>query len=177
MTPQLSTIQTPSLADELKRSMRRLPSGVSILTTRTSEARYGMTMTAAMSLSVAPPSVVIGVNRGASIWSPLLDRGLFCLNLLKAEHLDMCSEFSARQGEDRFAVGAWRDNADGIPYLADAQARIFCRCGPSMDYGTHCLIVGEVTDISIDDTINPLAFLDGRFIVPIGEVATGFAVP
>ena len=144
-------------------SMRRLVGGVALLTTADGERRYGMTMTAVMSLSMKPPALVIAVNTSASIAKPLLDRGRFCVNLLGVEHNETCRAFSLLPSEDRFSVGDWKDH-EGMPYLAGAQAVICCTVGPVTTFGTHALIIGAVNDVLLSHKVEPLVYLDGQFI-------------
>lgn len=144
--------------------MRRLAGSVAILTTAEGSQRYGMTMTAVMSLSMNPPSLALGVNRSASIAAPLTRTARFCVNLLHASQLDFCAAFSALPTADRFSIGDWRED-DGIPYLAGAQANLFCTRGPVTVFGTHDLVVGIVDRVEHAEEIAPLVHLDGRYTV------------
>lgn len=145
-----------------RQAMRRLAGGVALITTELNGRRYGMPMTAVMSLTIDPPAIAVGVNRSASISIPLLERRAFCVNLLHQEHEDMCGRFSGLSSDDRFSVGSWSE-VDGIPYLEDAQSAIFCDVGPVMNFGTHQLVIGLVTKILLTDDINPLLHVNGRY--------------
>ena len=147
-----------------RHSMRRLAGGVALITTSDGQRRYGMTMTAVMSLSLEPPSLVIAVNHSASI-APVLqrDRG-FCVNLLKHASADMCRTFSALPSDQRFDVGDWTEAPNGAPYLDDAQAVICCHVGPIHRFATHDLVIGLVSDAWGDEAISPLLHLDGRYL-------------
>lgn len=149
--------------DDFRAAMRRLASGVAIVTAVEDGTRYGMTMTAVMSLSMDPPSLAIGVNRNASIAAPLGRAGRFCVNLLRASHDRFCADFSALPTEARFTVGDWRSDETGLPWLADAQAVLFCTTGPVTPFGTHDLIVGVVERVINEPAIAPLLHLDGSY--------------
>jgi hypothetical protein len=41
------------------------------------------------------------------------------------------------RGDDRFRLGNWDRAADGLPFLADAQANLFCHVDRTLDYQTH----------------------------------------
>lgn len=148
---------------DFRHAMRRLAGGVVILTAAEHDARYGMTMTAVMSLAMDPPSLAIGVNRGASIAAPIGRTGRFCVNLLHAGQADFCAAFSAQPSDRRFSVGDWQADEHGTPWLVDGQASIFCTLGPALTFGTHDLIVGLVDRVLNADAIAPLVYLDGRY--------------
>jgi flavin reductase (DIM6/NTAB) family NADH-FMN oxidoreductase RutF len=148
---------------QFKGAMRRLASGVALITTAHAGRRYGMAATAVSSLSMDPPALTISINRGASMYEALVARGEFCVNILQENHAELCRSFNAAAGEDRFRFGCWQDHACGLPYLADCQAAVICRTGPTMTFATHTLFVGEVTGIVLDDKVAPLVYLDGGY--------------
>lgn len=151
--------------DGFRMAMRRLAGTVAILSVAEGGRRYGMTMTAVMSLSMDPPSIALGVNRSASIAEPLRRADGFCVNLLRADQLDFCADFSALPTEQRFSIGAWGADDEGVPFLIGAQANIFCTHGPAILFGTHDLVVGVVRRVEHAPDIAPLVHLDGRYTV------------
>ena len=155
----------PDNSSDFRAAMRRLAGGVAIITAAEQGTRFGMTMTAVMSLSMDPPSLAVAINRSASIAAPISRTGLFCVNLLRSAHDGFCAEFSALPTADRFSVGEWELDANGIPYLVDAQANLFCLGGPTMTFGTHDLVVGIVDHVINQPAIEPLVHLDGRYVI------------
>jgi flavin reductase (DIM6/NTAB) family NADH-FMN oxidoreductase RutF len=145
--------------------MRRLAAGVALITTSHGGRRYGMTATAVSSLTVDPPALTISINRNASMYGPLVARGEFCVNLLRDSHLELCRSFSGAASADRFLHGVWRDHRRGLPYLADCQAALICRIGPSLTFASHTVFVGEVLSVVLDDEVAPLIYLDGDYCV------------
>jgi hypothetical protein len=64
--------QIPTEAQELatfKQAMRHLIGGVSVITAGSGEIRTGLTATSAISLSLDPPTMLVCVNRNATIAS------------------------------------------------------------------------------------------------------------
>ena len=61
----------------------------------------------------------------------------------------------------RFSLGDWREEG-GLPYLADAQANIFCSVAERWRYGTHSIFVGQVEAVRADAELDPMVYLDGR---------------
>ena len=58
---------------DFRGAMRQLTGGVSVITAGHGSDISGMTVTSVSSLSVDPPTLIVGINRGASSW-PLLKR-------------------------------------------------------------------------------------------------------
>lgn len=163
-----------AIAGEFKRAMRRLASTVTIVSTADANGnRYGMTATAVNSVSVDPPSLLVCINHAASIHAPLSGRGAFCVNVLTTEHERLVSAFSGRlTGEERFAVGDWRDDGRGIPYLEDAQCNLVCDVETVVPSGTHSIVVGRVVAVRVAEGIAPLIYADGK-LAASQALATG----
>ena len=160
---------THPVLDDFRQSMRRVASGVALVTTgepadgHHGGARFGIAMTAFMSLSFDPPSLVIAVNRTASIHQPLLRIGAFCMNVLEAGQGQLCLDFARQPADRRFDVGEWLTDEQGLPYLPDAQANIVCKVETHHSFGSHDMIVGVVKKVTNHPEITPLVYVDGRY--------------
>ena len=85
-------------SNDFRAAMRRLAGGVSVITAGRGKDISGMTVTSVSSLSVDPPSLIVGINRAASSW-PLLKRyGFFGVNILNADQLDIAERFTGKDG-------------------------------------------------------------------------------
>ena len=69
---------------ELKAAMRQLAGGVSVVTAGFDEGRTGATVTSATALSVDPPTIIVNINRGSSVWPVISRHNQLCLNILAA---------------------------------------------------------------------------------------------
>ena len=153
------------LTQRFRGAMRRLASGVGVVTTIHEARWFGMTATAITSLSMEPPSLVVSVNQNASIHAPLTKNGLFCVHLLRRDQVEIGRAFAALPSAERFTVGDWVLSDHGCPSLRCAQAVVHCRLGPILPFGTHTLLVGEVIEAIIHDEVAPLLYVDGKFLV------------
>lgn len=151
------------LRDDFRQAMRRLATTVAIVTTGRGDEYAGMAATAVMSVTADPPTLVVAVNRNASM-SPILDaHGWFCVNLLAERHEALVAVFGgAKSGKARFDDGDWTLSTDAPPVLADAAASLVCETTGRFDVGTHTLVVGEVRAIASHPQIDPLIWVDGR---------------
>ena len=147
-------------------AMRRFATTVSIISCSSGGCRYGMSATAVASLSVDPPSLLVCVNKSTATHRVLSRGGRFCVNVLRSFHSQLSQAFSGKlKGEDRFSVGAWRDTEEGLPYLTDAQANLFCEMDRITDYGTHTIFIGRVSSAIVHADVDPLLYQDGKYVI------------
>jgi len=129
-----------------------------------------MTATAVTSVSSAPPSLLACISRSASLHDPLLASARFCVNILYGDQSEIADAFGGiSSGGDRFATGDWIAHGNGLPYLVDAQASIFCAADLVTHYGTHSIVVGKISEIIVGGHVAPLLYQDGRYTVGLGD--------
>lgn len=153
------------LQQQTRMALRRLGKSVAIITTCWNGVRMAMAATAVEGLSLDPLSLLMCVNKTASVAAPLIGGTTFAVNLLGSAHVDLPARCSAPwQGEDRFAIGAWCEHDEsGVPILADAQASFICTPDMNAEYGTHHIIVGRILRVVSDGGIDPLLYVDGTY--------------
>jgi flavin reductase (DIM6/NTAB) family NADH-FMN oxidoreductase RutF len=173
----VSEIVSAELTQGMRQAMRRLAASVVVVTARVGDTRYAMAASAVTSLSMDPPSILICVNRSASIF-PILEAGRdFCVNVLSGSHEDVSIACSgAQKGEGRFQVGDWRDDPDtNTPFLGDSQASLICAVDGIHHYGTHGIFIGKVKRVHLHGDVYPLIYLDGRYSSVIESPRKGAA--
>jgi flavin reductase (DIM6/NTAB) family NADH-FMN oxidoreductase RutF len=149
----------------MKQAMRRLAASVVVVTARDGDTRYAMAASAVTSLSMEPPSILLCVNKTASIYS-VLDHGRdFCVNVLSGAHEALSIACSGGQkGEGRFTIGDWQNDPDtNTPFLGDAQASLICAVDDIHHYGTHGIFIGKVKRVHLHGDVHPLIYVDGRY--------------
>jgi flavin reductase (DIM6/NTAB) family NADH-FMN oxidoreductase RutF len=158
------------LVQGMRQAMRRLATSVVVISARQDETRYAMAASAVTSVSMDPPSLLVCVNRSASIYPILAARQDFCVNVLSAAHEALSKACSgAEKGEGRFAIGDWRDDPDSrTPFLADAQASLICAVDAIHHYGTHGIFIGRVKRVHLHGDVYPLIYIDGRYASLVG---------
>ena len=151
------------LSADFKRAMRRVASTVNVITVCVGGEPMGITATAMSSLSLDPPSLLICINRSASLHSPLEDVSHFCVNVLHRSQEAIAQMFADRSQQAlRFAEG-WTVDCRRPPHLADAQATILCRRIQHFPYGTHSIFIGQVEEVAMRGDVDPLVYVDGRY--------------
>lgn len=156
-------IEPQQLTADAKRALRRLASSVSVITCRQGERNYAMTATSVSSLSMAPPSMLVCVNR-STVFHRAIDRAKeFAINILSRAQVDVSKVCAGGASpESRFHVGAW-DTRAPAPILVDAQAAIVCAKEEKLEYGTHTVFMGRILSISINGEVDPLIYVDGQY--------------
>ncbi len=161
--PALDTAADPALGDAFRLAMRNVASAVYLITASGPEGDVGMTATAACSLSFDPFSVLICVNRSASMFRTLVVSGRFVLNVLSAQDESIAAAFGSPAGrDDRFGAGDWYQLA-GMPALRSSLASIACHVADTKDFGTHRIFVGQVEQVDNRDGLAELLYCQGGF--------------
>ena len=150
------------LVDAFRESMRHVASTVYAVTTLDEGKRYGILATAVSSLSFEPPSLLVCVNRTASLHDPLERAERFCVNVLGLGNRDVAEHFMLPHA-DRFAVGEWTES-HGVPVLATAQSSLVCRMVHRHEFGTHTIFIGELLAAKHRQDATPLTYFDRRYI-------------
>lgn len=161
----MSPTKLTRISDDFRRALRGFAATVSVISTRHARQNFGITVTAVSSVSMMPPSLLVAVNERSSIHAALQGASRFCVNILGHEQERHSQAFGTPLAmEDRFELGDWRLSGDDVPYLADAQANIFCEKVDTHRYGTHSLFIGQVVQLAIADNVSPLMYLNGKYL-------------
>jgi len=168
-----------ALQDSFRQAMRRVATTVNIISAQSGTERHGTTATSVASISIEPPSLLVCLNRTSRLHDFLIKQDRFCVNVLHTDNLETSKAFSdPGMGADRFNRGDWRTGPDGTPYLADAQAILFCVKEKEIAYGSHTIFIGRVLEARARDDVSPLLYRDGRYSasVPLGLARNGSAI-
>jgi flavin reductase len=160
-------------ADDFKSGMRRLASGVSLITTiDEAGVRHGMIATSVVSVSAEPPTLLACINKTASCHDVVTTSGLFCVSLLGEENDEVASIFSSSRFRDlRFKTGDWRPLSTGAPALVNSLASFDCRVKHSVEADSHTIFIGAVEAVELwNKPLNPLVYMNGSYArcIPAG---------
>ena len=173
-TPVIDLPETDDRVARLRGALRRLPGPVSLITSCDGAGEpAGMVASAVIPVSMEPPSMLVSVNRDASMHAIITASGVFCINLLTIAQRGFVAPFSNHAKRDeRFDMGDWHYEA-GMPWLPDAAACIFCEVRDTKLFGTHELFIGEVSAVrSVEGGLDeerrgseaPLGWMEGDFV-------------
>jgi flavin reductase (DIM6/NTAB) family NADH-FMN oxidoreductase RutF len=155
----------PDLSLRMRDALRRYARAVVVVTCVHDGTRYAMAATACSELSLNPPSLLICINKSASIHSPLAGGATrFCINILSSSHQTIAAFCSGKvKGEARFEEGDWAADDTGTPFLRDAQASFFCDLDGKLEYGTHVMFIGRIGSVVTHGPVDPLVYVNGKY--------------
>lgn len=154
-----------NLADLFKGGMRRLASGVSLITTAHDGEPAGLVATAVSSVSAEPPTLLICINQSASAHKSISASGKVCVNLLSSADQDLVDAFcrSSRRSE-RFTTGDWATLDTGVPVLTSSLAAFSCRVSKEFNHGSHTIFLCEVLNVyNAEPPFDPLVYLNQAY--------------
>ncbi|MGI9485467.1 MAG: flavin reductase family protein [Geminicoccaceae bacterium] len=128
-------------------AMSAVATPVSIVTTNGSAGRFGITVSAVVSVSAEPPIVLVCINRKSPAVAAIDDNGVFCVNMLGADQSRLANCFAGRPDDGvafDFGRGDWLDAISGAPVLRSAAASFDCALERGWDAGTHRIVTGRV---------------------------------
>ena len=157
-------MENSDLKKNFIQAMRGIASTVSVISAKTDDIRHAMTAISVVSLSVEPPSMLVCVNKDASIHTILSEGSLFCINILsdKQESLSkVCSE--SDEGESRFQDTSWEEE-NGYVFNSNSLSNILCECTNTIDHNTHTIFIAEVKRTINNVSEGPLVYMSGKYL-------------
>ena len=129
-------------------AMSNLAAAVNIITTEGPAGRAGFTASAVCSVTDSPPTLLVCLNRSASVYHFFKENMVLCVNTLALEHKDLSGVFGGKKSlEERFDQGSWSTLSTGSPVLEDASISFDCKIKLISSVGTHDILICEVLDI------------------------------
>ena len=158
------TQATATDIEGFRQALRRFASGVTVVASVAQDGTpRGIVMTAVMSLSFDPPSMLIAINRSASLLPAVEHSGRFSINVLGSDSKDWCNAFATTDVARRFAADDWIYDERGVPVLRDALSSIVCDVDQAEPFGSHMVIRGLVRATHFRQDTDGLIYLDGRY--------------
>ena len=142
-----------------RRTMARWPTGVAIVTSRDDGRDYGLTVNALLSVSLAPPSVLISLGTEADSTAVIERTGRFAASFLASDQRRLSEAFARTLApEEKFRDVPVRRSPSGLAVMPGSVARLDCHVSavhPALD---HRHVIGTVEWIELGDDSPPLLF-------------------
>src|SRR4051812_1052350 len=129
-------------AEAFREVMAGVPTPVSVVTTLRDDRPHGTTVSAFTSLSMAPPMLLVALDRGSDLLARLAIGQPFGVTVLGAGQAGLAAAF-ARKGADKFTGIDWRAD-DGAPRLLGSPGWLACTVTQLVDGGDHVVVLGTV---------------------------------
>lgn len=166
----------PVSAAVMREVLGHFVSGIVVVTATGPDGPVGFTCQSFASLSLDPPLVSFAAARTSSTWPRIREAGVFCVNVLAADHQELSVGFArsgAHQDINKFAGISWCSGPSGSPVLAGVSAWVDCTLWNEYDGGDHTIVVGRVQDLGADPARLPLLYYRGRYGVTADPEALG----
>ena len=146
-----------------RRALGCFASGVTIVTTLRDDAPAGTTVSAFSALSMAPPLVMVSMDRGSNTLAAIRDAGFFGVNILSAEQAAIARKFASSRGGPKFEGVDWQSRVTGAPLFAENSSTIDCELEAVHDGGDHEILVGRVLFVGCPGETEPLLYFQSAF--------------
>ncbi|MDH3336330.1 MAG: flavin reductase family protein [Gammaproteobacteria bacterium] len=146
---------------ELRQSLSRFATGVTIVTCQGSEGPCGITANSFSSVSLEPPLVLWNIAKVSNSLQAYLDAEYFAINVLNAEQQSLSAHF-ALSDHTLFAGIEFELSDRGVPIFPGTIACFECRTRAVLECGDHYIIIGEV-EKHCSNGGRPLLFSDGQY--------------
>jgi flavin reductase len=161
--PEVVRTVEPSLFRE---AMSRLGAAVHVITSAGPGGKAGATATAVCSVSDAPPTLLMCLNRRSKTNPVVVENGVFCVNTLGDGHADIADTFAGRTGvagAERFIAGQWNTLSTGSPVLGSAVIAFDCRIVEVRSVGSHNVFFGAVEAVQLGPAGPALVYHDRAY--------------
>jgi flavin reductase len=149
---------------EFRDAMSRMAAAVNIVTTNGPGGMAGFAATAVCSVTDSPPTLLVCLNRNASVHPAITANNVLCVNVLSHDHQDLSRLFGGKTPvAERFAAAEWSELATGSPVLDDALVSFDCRIVHRADGGTHDILMCEVDAIRRRGDGRGLVYFDRNY--------------
>ena len=157
LSPDAATVEKQAFRD----AMARLGAAVNIITTNGPAGRAGFTASAVCSVTDTPPTLLVCLNRSASVW-PVFDANRqLCVNTLAAGQEALSTLFGGKTPmAERFQAAQWRDGVTGSPMLEGALVSFDCRISDITRVGTHDVLFCNVLSLRLSNQMHGLAWFN-----------------
>lgn len=134
-----------------REAMASLAAAVNVVTTAGPRGRCGITASAVCSVTDAPPTMLVCINRASHAHDVLQANRNVCINVLGARGQELARVFAGMTGctmEERFARCAWTPGEHGVPVLAEAVASLEGTVCESKEMGSHSVLFVRIARIA-----------------------------
>jgi len=151
---------------DLRDVRRRWASGVAIVTTIDGDGFRGATVSAFAAVSLAPPAVLVCLDRSGRMSELVPETGVFAVSILGPEQEFLAERFAGRAPvpDVRFTGVPHQVAANGCPVLDESHAWLACRVRDTHDGGDHIIVIGAVEGAGVGpETDDPLLTYEARY--------------
>lgn len=149
---------------KFKNAMSYLAAAVNIISTDGPAGRAGFTASAVCSVSDSPPTLLVCLNRQASVYEAFKKNQVLCVNTLATEHQQLSHIFAGKTPMmERFEHATWYTLSTGSPVLVDAMLAFDCQVKQIISVATHDIFFCEILQIEKKHGARSLIYFDRAY--------------
>lgn len=150
-----------------RQGMSNLGAAVNVITTHGEAGQAGFTASAVCSVTDTPPTLLVCLNRSASVFETFKTNQVLCVNTLASKHQHLSNLFGGKTPMDeRFQQGQWTTLVTQAPVLEDALVSFDCEVVQSMSIGSHDVLFCEVKAMKQSQGMNALMYFNRAYCEP-----------
>ncbi len=152
-----------AILQDFRAAMGSFAAGVTVITTLDeSGAPQAVTATAFSSVSLSPPLCLVCIAKRTRTYRPMLMKGSFAVNILRAEQEWLSARF-ASSVTDRFASVDWEPGEiTGCPIIEGALVWMECQVVEVHSGGDHDIFLGTPRSVRVHEGA-PLVYWRGSY--------------
>lgn len=152
------------LQRDFRDAMAALAATTCVVASAEGGTRVGRTVTAAFSLAVEPPAILVSIRAGSDLASMIRRAAGFSFAMLSEKQRPVAEAFAGKVPDaERFGHGEWDSWPSGMPRLNGSVAAMDCTLGGEMETGGHILFIGHPREIALERGRRPLVWHDRTF--------------
>jgi flavin reductase (DIM6/NTAB) family NADH-FMN oxidoreductase RutF len=137
-------------ADAKRRTLRRIPYALYVVTTAKEGEWRGFTATWITQVSFEPPLLALGIRKTSAAYDAISKSGVLVVHWLRKSQKEIAARFMkpVRGTEREFGGLAFHAGKTGVPVLEGMLAHAECRVVHVYEGGDHAVVIAEVIDVA-----------------------------
>lgn len=156
------------LRQDFLNGMSYVAATVNVVATDGPAGRVGVTVSAMSSVSAdtAKPVLLVCVNDQSAGAAPIIENGVFTVNILRDDQSFVSDTFAGRygdKGKEKFDCAEWLTGKTGAPVLKGALASFDCKLLEDRIVGQHHVFFGEVQQVRLAERGRALIYANRSY--------------
>lgn len=150
-----------------RQGMCNLGAAVNVITTQGIAGQAGFTASAVCSVTDSPPTLLVCLNRAASVFETFKINKVLCVNTLAVHQKELSNIFGGKTPmSERFLRGTWSTLVTQAPVLENALVSFDCEVVQSMSVGSHDVLICQVKSMKQNTGMNALMYFNRAYCEP-----------
>lgn len=154
--------------DTFRQGMANLGAAVNVITTDGGAGQAGFTASEVCSVTDTPPTLLVCLNRSASVFETFKTNQVLCVNTLSSQQQHLSNLFGGKTPmPERFAQGTWSTLLTNAPVLENALVSFDCEVVQTMSVGSHDVLFCQVKAMKQSYGLNALMYFNRGYCEPL----------